>query len=59
LGVAFSLFANAMYARLWIPWASSLLGFLSSAFIPILFVLYFYGWMALVQVSIIKVNMKL
>ena len=42
-GAAFPLFANAMYHKLGVGWASSLLGFLSVAFIPIPFVLYFYG----------------
>jgi MFS transporter, DHA1 family, multidrug resistance protein len=42
-GAAFPLFATAMYKRLGIGWASSLLGFLSIAFIPIPFVLYYYG----------------
>ena len=42
-GAAFPLFANAMYGRLGVGWASSLLGFLSIAFIPIPYVLYFYG----------------
>lgn len=42
-GAGFPLFANAMYRRLGTQWASSLLGFLSIAFIPIPFVLYFYG----------------
>jgi MFS transporter, DHA1 family, multidrug resistance protein len=42
-GAAFPLFANAMYTKLGVGWASSLLGFLSIAFIPIPFVLYFYG----------------
>ena len=42
-GAAFPLFANAMYKKLGIAWASSLLGCLSIAFIPIPFVLYFYG----------------
>jgi DHA1 family multidrug resistance protein-like MFS transporter len=42
-GAAFPLFANAMYSRLGIAWGSSLLGFLSIAFIPIPFVLYYYG----------------
>lgn len=32
-----------MYNRLGVDWASSLLGFLSIAFIPIPFVLYKYG----------------
>jgi len=39
----FPLFATAMYNRLGVDWASSLLGFLSIAFIPIPFVLYKYG----------------
>lgn len=42
-GAGFPLFANAMYVNLGVGWASSLLGFLSIAFIPIPFVLYFYG----------------
>jgi len=42
-GAAFPLFANAMYKRLGIGWASSLLGFLSIVFIPIPFVLFYYG----------------
>lgn len=42
-GAAFPLFANTMYRKLGVDWASSLLGFLSIAFIPIPFVLYFYG----------------
>ena len=42
-GAAFPLFAHAMYKRLGIDWASSLLGFLSILFIPVPFVLYVYG----------------
>lgn len=42
-GAAFPLFASAMYSKLGVGWASSLLGFLAVAFIPIPFVLYFYG----------------
>lgn len=42
-GAGFPLFANAMYTKLGIDWASSLLGFLAVAFIPIPFVLYFNG----------------
>jgi len=42
-GAGFPLFANAMYKRLGINWASSLLGFLGIAFIPIPFLLYKYG----------------
>jgi hypothetical protein len=36
-------FASVLYRNLGVDWASSTLGFLSSAFIPIPCVLYFYG----------------
>jgi len=39
-GAGFPLFASAMYNKLGVAWASSLLGFLAIAFIPIPFVLY-------------------
>lgn len=42
-GAAFPLFANAMYGKLGVGWATSLLGFLSIAFIPIPFILFYYG----------------
>jgi len=42
-GAGFPLFATAMFNRLGVDWASSLLGFLAIAFIPIPFVLYMYG----------------
>ncbi|KAF2637097.1 benomyl/methotrexate resistance protein [Massarina eburnea CBS 473.64] len=42
-GAGFPLFASAMYTRLGVGWASSLLAFLGIAFIPIPFVLYRYG----------------
>jgi DHA1 family multidrug resistance protein-like MFS transporter len=42
-GAGFPLFASAMYNNLGVGWASSTLGFLSIAFIPIPFALYFYG----------------
>lgn len=42
-GAGFPLFASAMYRKLGVDWASSLLGFLSIGFIPIPFVLYFHG----------------
>ncbi|GAM91137.1 hypothetical protein ANO11243_091840 [Dothideomycetidae sp. 11243] len=42
-GAGFPLFATQMYNRLGVGWASSLLGFLSIAFIPIPFILYKYG----------------
>ena len=42
-GAGFPLFANALYTRLGVGWASTLLGFLSILFIPIPFVLVRYG----------------
>jgi MFS transporter, DHA1 family, multidrug resistance protein len=42
-GAGFPLFATAMYNNLGVGWASSLLGFLGIAFIPIPFVLYLFG----------------
>lgn len=39
-GAGFPLFATAMYNNLGVNWASSALGFLAIAFIPIPFVLY-------------------
>ena len=39
----FPLFTTAMYNRLGIGWASSLLGFLSCVFIPVPIVLYYHG----------------
>ncbi|KAJ4353373.1 GTPase-activating protein [Didymosphaeria variabile] len=42
-GAGFPLFASAMYTRLGVNWASSLLAFLGVAFIPIPFILYRYG----------------
>ncbi|KAI0032060.1 putative caffeine resistance protein 5 [Vararia minispora EC-137] len=42
-GAAFPLFARAMYHRLGVGWASSLLGFLACAFIPIPIILFRYG----------------
>ncbi|KAI0044857.1 MFS general substrate transporter [Auriscalpium vulgare] len=42
-GAAFPLFAGGMYHNLGIGWASSLLGFLACAFVPIPFMLYLYG----------------
>ncbi|KAJ5378242.1 Major facilitator superfamily domain general substrate transporter [Penicillium cataractarum] len=43
VGGAFPLFATYMYDTLGVAWATSLLGFLSVAMIPIPFVFYFYG----------------
>ncbi|KZV63630.1 putative caffeine resistance protein 5 [Peniophora sp. CONT] len=43
MGAAFPLFATAMYRKLGIGWASSLLGFLAIAFIPIPIFLWIYG----------------
>ncbi|KAF6824290.1 multidrug resistance protein [Colletotrichum musicola] len=42
-GAGFPLFAGAMYEKLGVGWASSLLGFLAILFIPIPFVLYKIG----------------
>jgi MFS transporter, DHA1 family, multidrug resistance protein len=42
-GAGFPLFAAAMYNKLGVGWASSLLGFLSILFIPIPFALYIFG----------------
>lgn len=42
-GAGFPLFATAMYNKLGVGWASSLLGFLSIAFIPIPFLLFKFG----------------
>ena len=42
-GAGFPLFAGAMYNNLGVGWASSTLGFLAIAFIPIPFVLLRYG----------------
>lgn len=39
-GAGFPVFATAMYRKLGVDWASSTLGFISVAFIPIPFVLY-------------------
>ncbi|TQB68352.1 Citrinin biosynthesis cluster MFS transporter mrr1 [Monascus purpureus] len=43
VGAAFPLFATAMYHKLGVDWATSLLGFLSIAMIPIPVIFYFYG----------------
>jgi DHA1 family multidrug resistance protein-like MFS transporter len=42
-GAAFPLFARALYTKLGVGWASTLLGFLACAFIPIPILLYYYG----------------
>ena len=42
-GAGFPLFANAMYSKLGVDWASSTLAFTSIVFIPIPFVLYYTG----------------
>ena len=42
-GFAFPLFTNIMYKNLGIHWASSVPGFLALAFLPIPFVVFFYG----------------
>jgi MFS transporter, DHA1 family, multidrug resistance protein len=43
LGGAFPLFAPAMYHRLGVPWATSLLAFLCLAFLPVPVLFYIYG----------------
>lgn len=43
LGAGFPLFASAMFHNLGVNWATSLLGFLTIAFLPFPFILYFYG----------------
>jgi len=40
---AFPLFATAMYHRLGVDWASSLLGFIGLALVPVPIVFYIYG----------------
>jgi hypothetical protein len=42
-GAAFPLFGGPMYHKLGVNWASSLLGFLAVAMIPIPFAFYYYG----------------
>lgn len=43
VGATFPLFASIMYHRLGVAWATSLLGFLSLAMVPIPVLFYFYG----------------
>jgi hypothetical protein len=43
LGGGFPLFATQMYKTLGIPWATSLLGFLTAAMIPVPILFYIYG----------------
>lgn len=40
---AFPLFVNPMFHKLGIPWASSLLGFISVVLLPIPYLFYIYG----------------
>lgn len=42
-GAGFPLFAPAMYHKLGVPWATSLLGFLCVAFMPVPVLFYIYG----------------
>ena len=42
-GAGFPLFATAMYHTLGVPWATSLLGFLTVAFLPLPILCYVYG----------------
>jgi hypothetical protein len=43
LGAAFPLFTFQMYERLGVAWATSLLGFVSVAMIPIPWLFFYYG----------------
>ena len=43
LGAGFPLFATAMYDRLGVAWATSLLAFLAVAMVPVPVLFYFYG----------------
>ena len=43
LGAFFPLAGPAMYDTLGLGWGNSLLGFISIAFFPVPFILYFYG----------------
>lgn len=43
LGGGFPLFADQMYEKLGVPWASSLLAFLTAAMVPIPILFYIYG----------------
>lgn len=43
MGAAFPLFTLQMYERLTIPWATSLLAFISLAMIPIPWVFFYFG----------------
>ena len=43
LGAGFPLFATAMYHKLGVAWATSLLGFLSAAMFPVPIVFFIYG----------------
>jgi hypothetical protein len=43
LGGAFPLFATQMYTNLGVDWASSVLGFITIAMIPIPILFFFYG----------------
>ena len=42
-GAAFPMFATAMYRRLGVAWATSLLGFLTVAMAPVPLLFFFYG----------------
>lgn len=43
IAAGFPMFATAMFHKLTVPWAMSLLGFLAVALIPVPFVFYYYG----------------
>lgn len=42
-GAGFPLFAVQMYHKLGVPWATSLLGFLTVAFLPVPILFFIYG----------------
>lgn len=42
-GAVFPLFAESMYARLGVPWATSLLGFLTLSMLPVPVLFWWYG----------------
>lgn len=43
LGAGFPMFATGMFHNLGVPWAMSLLGFLTAAFFPVPILFYIYG----------------
>lgn len=43
VGAGFPMFATAMFHNLGVPWATSLLGFLTAALFPVPILFYIYG----------------